>query len=181
MTPLELYQQNRRSGKYHPETEKNWPTKSDISTASEVQEDSKVLDDPYDIPPPKTTTAPGPNYASADRLAHIDFESQANKLNLNLLTIRLDSFFSIQVFWNVVFIFAITALFIGMVILHKERPAPKPQTKTVYRKAPAKKVLVTRTDDKKRREMCYVYGDWNACLAYKKNIPFRARVGRTDL
>ena len=36
-------------------------------------------------------------------------------------------------------------------------------------------------DNSWRRKLCYSYGDWDACLAYQKGLPFRARVGRTDL
>lgn len=53
---------------------------------------------------------------------------------------------------------------------------PLATTKTIK-----EKVYVKSSEDKWRKKYCYETGDWNACLAYKENLPARARVGRWDL
>jgi hypothetical protein len=59
--------------------------------------------------------------------------------------------------------------------LYKEAPP-----KIVY-KTKVRKIYVTKASDKWRKKYCYESGNWDACLAYKTNLPLRARIGRNDL
>ncbi len=48
-------------------------------------------------------------------------------------------------------------------------------------KATIARMMERDAEDTWRKKLCYGYGDWDACLAYRKNLPLRARVGREDL
>lgn len=62
---------------------------------------------------------------------------------------------------------------------------PKDYRETKENLATAKqrirRLIARNARDTWRKKLCYGYGDWDACLAYKKNLPLRARVGREDL
>ena len=181
-TPLEELAEAKRSGKFHPETEKNWPTEDAKEKAKEVMADSKVLDPEQDRPAPKISvpkhTTFEPPYASNSA-----FREHVEE----------------QFYWNAGFLLAILSILAILVLMNADkidgkRPAPKSKEiskpfkeappkviKKVVKVPTVKKVYIAEENNAWRRKLCYAYGDWNACLAYKKDLPSRARVGRTDL
>lgn len=155
MTSLEEFAEAKKSGRYHPATLENWPEKSDVIP---------------DVISPNTPPLTSPIYEEKPEKNRIYTN---NKNNLNWFNYSI-------IAWLII-------LTIAIIMLHNK----KTQTTalTPFKEAPPKvilktkveKVYVAKSDDKWRKKLCYGYGDWNACLAYKTNLPFRSRVGRTDL
>lgn len=144
-TPIEEFAEAKRSGRFHPETLKNWPEpESDENKSPNPQKPSPI----YEEKPKKVRTY--------TKYIHYAFAA-----------------------WLLI-------LTIAILILHwpnrDNSTASKPfKEAPPVAKAKIKKVYVTKTSDKWRKKLCYGYGDWSACLAYKTGLPSRARVGRTDL
>lgn len=197
-TPLEELAEAKRSGKFHPETEKNWPEQTAKEKAKEVMEDSKVLDPEQDRPTFKPEEV-------VLRVPYVDWSEYR-------------AFVKEQFYWNVGLLLTVFSILVVLVLMNADkidgkRPAPKTNASQPFKEAPPKiikkivKVPVVKkvipreyrvarenlatarlriarlmeNNDEWRRKMCYAYGDWNACLAYKKDLPSRARVGRSDL
>jgi len=158
MSPLETYAEAKRSGVYHPETEKNWPTKteSDIDPVKIIEEKKEP-----DIgrPAPLPVSSDGDSQkVSSGIMVHLWCQS------IGILIILI--------------ILAFLVFKPSPVVEKEKTPAPE----IVYKdRVKVKKVYISSADDKWRKKLCYSYGDWNGCLAYKKNLPFRARLGRRDL
>lgn len=191
LTPVEKYFEEKRSGKYHPETLKNWPEQTAQEKAAEIMNDSKVLDPEQDRPLPKQPT----------QVTNLEKKIYTLQTWLVLVGIIL---FGVLIFIAVHFIDHKKAEPVKTSEIFKEAP-PKPKivykTKVVtkvkkvipreYRiarenLATARLRIQRLVDEQKenqswRKRLCYEYGDWNACLAYKKNLPLRARVVRIDL
>lgn len=156
-SPIETFAEAKRSGQYHPETEKNWP---------ENKPSTKI--DPEEVFGSEVPIFSEPIYSFED-------------LRTPTKTDWFHTVMLILIFAAVLFI-AIIGRNITINTKTAAVASPKVITKVVTKiKTKLKKVYITKTSDKWRHKLCYIYRDWNACLAYKKDLPFVARIGRKDI
>jgi len=162
VSPLEEYQQEKRSGLYHPDTEKNWPTKQ-----VDPYPDSTIIEPP----------APTPV---------VEIERPVPAAS-NVVVAQPSDIIWIHIFLIIILVLQLISLY-GILSnkapVVEAKPAVaqvmyKTHYKTLY-KTKVKKIYVAASPIW-RKTLCYKYGDWNACTAYKKDLPWRARLGRTDL
>ena len=161
-SPLETYAEAKRSGT-HPETLKNWPDKPDkIAVHTPTQ-------GPAQAPAPKPTPK------------QVVTALTSSAMLFSILHFILSLLLLLAVLW----IFQNDPDINGTAQLLKEAP-PQVIYKTKHSvrykiKTKVQKVYIAKSTDEWRRRYCYEVGNWDACLAYKDNLPLRARVGRTDL
>lgn len=155
MTPLEQYQHDKRSGLYESTTEpKAEPAAKPYQAPSEPQaKPSKVvLPDPYG----EQTRTIRAMYKDITGL-----EKDMKKIKTWALVIGI-----------------LIILWLAALTYFRAETVTVTEVRT---KTKVKKIYVAQKSSKWREKLCYAYGDWNACLAYKENLPARARVGRMDL
>jgi hypothetical protein len=153
MSPLETYAEAKRSGT-HPDTLENWPDQPENIAAHTPAAAAPAIPTVQDAPAPAAS--------------------------------RREFYFSVLHFiLSIILLLAVLWLFWtdsdingSSAQLYKEAPP-----KIIYKTRTRTKVVkqYAQTASKWRKKLCYEYGDWDSCLAYKTNLPLRARVGRTDL
>lgn len=167
MTSLEQYQHDRRSG-VHDTAE---PKDADPSVVA------KPTPPPMDVPRP---AKPDPVSRDALRAVLVDLKGDIRE-------VREDIKKATSTALVLLVIFLLMAMAATIVALKSQQPPPKPQpAKQAIRIIEKKVVAVKKVQPKPkisdwRKKKCYETGDWHACLAFKKNLPARARVGRVDL
>ena len=159
MTPLELYHQEKRSGRFD---NKPTPEPPQDSAAPETRKE------------PVSVALPDPRLEQVETLKAIyrDVQELEGKLQTNRwITAVLVILWLIGVAWA-----SYSLMNTPKEVVRVEVPKTR-----VVDKTKVKKVYIAQKNSKWRERLCYDYGDWIACLAYKKNLPARARVGRLDL
>ena len=146
MSPLETYAEAKRSGKYHPITEKNWPTEKKVNNGL-------VLDEPVGA----EVILPTPIIKSygTTSTGETNYHKWIQTIGVLIILILL--------------------AFLAF------RTTPDHKSVVYKDRVKIKKVYISKSTGKWRKKLCYTYRDWNACLAYKKNLPFVATIGRKDL
>jgi hypothetical protein len=162
MSPLETYAEAKRSGT-HPDTLENWPDKPE-----EIPVHTPIGPTPEPIKPLDVEIKSPWYFSPAIEIIHL------------IITLTL--------VFAVLWLFQYDKDINGTAQLLKEAPPKVSETKRIYKtkhsvryKTKVKRVYVAKNSGKWRKRYCYETGNWDACLAYKTNLPLRARIGRTDL
>lgn len=157
MSTLENYQDKKRSGLY-----------DDTTTAQDIVEPVRPEQ------PVRQERVVLPDHSAQTRDTVRVMYADVVKLEKSVKTLRWLSICAIAI--------SLLALIVSLYSLTNKptRTVRVEIEKPIY-KTKVKKVIVASRKDHWRKKLCYGYGDWNACLAYKKGLPFRARVGRSDL
>lgn len=167
MTSLEQYQHERRSGLYDTTEPKD----------ADPTQPTKQAPPPMEIPKP---TKSEPVSKDALRAVLVDLKGDINGL-------RSDIKKASNTALVLLFFFFLTAVACLAFLLKPEKATTKPlPVKQAVKIIKKKQVIVKKVQakpkvDEWRKKKCYETGDWYACLAFKENLPARARVGRLDL
>lgn len=166
MSPLEQYQQDRRSGLFETTTEAEpVPATKPMSEAAHDVVNDEVL-------------KVGQSAAKTVKAIYKDVQELEERVqSMDRWIMALGAIALIAVAGAILAIFLL--LKDTPIQVQREQPV---KTKIVTQtKVQKLKVMVANGDDKWRRKACYLYRDWQACLAYKSDLPSVVRVGRDDL
>lgn len=181
MSPLEQYQNDKRSGLYESTTEPAAVPASRLTYPTpKLHPDSEAQESP------RSVVLPDPMGKTKETVQII----YGDVMRLERKVKDMDNWVMGAVVMSVI---ALAISLGALYYVSKNQPEQKSTTTKaestrppqiqpkIITKTKIKKIYVAQKDSMWRRKMCYDYGDWNACRIYTKNLPARARVGRIDL